>query len=62
MLGGFKVRVPLVVAAMGSTDVANKRGLILSEGCFGPANKLVKKLDNQADGIVNFVEAIKVEA
>ncbi|MCD6164602.1 MAG: hypothetical protein J7J30_04125 [Candidatus Odinarchaeota archaeon] len=31
-LGGFKVKLPLVVAAMGSTDVANKRGLILSEG------------------------------
>jgi len=31
-LGGFKVKLPVIVAAMGSTDIANRRGLILSEG------------------------------
>jgi hypothetical protein len=31
-LGGFKTKLPLVMAAMGSTDIANKRGIILAEG------------------------------
>jgi len=48
---------------LGADGVAMARPFIIaSEGRFGPANKPVKKLHNQADGIVNFVEAIKVEA
>lgn len=31
-VGGFKLKVPLIMAALGSTDIANKRSLILSEG------------------------------
>ncbi len=36
--------------------------IIASEGRFGPREKPLKKLENPADGIVNFVEAIKTEA
>lgn len=32
VLGGFKTRLPVVVGAMGSTGVANRRGLALSQG------------------------------
>lgn len=32
LLGGFRVRLPLLVGAMGSTGVANRRGLVLAEG------------------------------
>lgn len=31
-VGGFKTRLPVIVGAMGSTGVANRRGLTLSEG------------------------------
>lgn len=31
-LGGFKTKIPLAIAAMGSTDIANKPGLALAEG------------------------------
>jgi glutamate synthase domain-containing protein 2 len=48
---------------LGADGVAMGRPFIIaSEGRFGPANKPVKKLGNQVDGVVNFVEAIKVEA
>lgn len=31
-IGGFKVKAPMVIAAMGSTDISNKRGALLGEG------------------------------
>jgi len=31
-VGGFRVRIPVVIAAMGSTDIANRRGVFLGEG------------------------------
>ncbi len=32
MLGGFRTKIPIVIAAMGSTDIANRRGVFLGTG------------------------------
>ncbi len=48
---------------LGADGIAMARPFIIaSEGRFGPKNKPIAKLDNPADGIVNFIEAIKIEA
>ncbi len=47
---------------LGADAVAMDRPFIIaSKGRYGPKSRLIKVLENPADGIVNFVKAIKVE-